>query len=114
MPWCVTFTGPDALAPLNIPLHPTQLYAALSGLVIFLVLMFLRKRKKFEGQIFVWFLILHSTGRLLIERYRGDDRGLIPGAEMTTTQLIALLVLMAAVAALMILKSRHEKGDTNT
>ncbi|MFH1491540.1 MAG: prolipoprotein diacylglyceryl transferase [Pseudomonadota bacterium] len=114
VPWHVTFTSPDALAPLNIPLHPTQVYAALSGLVIFLVLMFLRKRKKFEGQIFVWFLILHSTGRLLIERFRGDDRGLIPGAGMTTTQLIALLVLMSAVAALMMLKSRHEKGNVKS
>lgn len=106
MPWGMIFTDPGTLAPRNIPLHPTQLYAALSGILIFAVLMVLRAKRKFEGQVFLWFLILHSTSRLLMERLRGDDRGLIPGTEMSMTQLIALLILMAAVVALMIITSR--------
>jgi len=106
MPWGMIFTDPGTLAPRNIPLHPTQLYAALSGILIFAVLMILRAKRKFEGQVFLWFLILHSTSRLLMERLRGDDRGLIPGTEMSVTQLIALLILMAAVVALMIMTSR--------
>ena len=107
MPWGMIFTDPNTLAPRNIPLHPTQLYAALSGILIFAVLMVLRAKRKFEGQVFLWFLILHSTSRLLMERLRGDDRGLIPGTEMSVTQLIALLILMAAVVALMIITSRR-------
>jgi len=34
LPWGVTFTNPDSLARLNVPLHPTQLYDALNGLFI--------------------------------------------------------------------------------
>ena len=49
--WCVVFTHPKSLAPLNIPLHPTQVYAALSGTVIFFILMIIRSRKQFEGQV---------------------------------------------------------------
>jgi phosphatidylglycerol:prolipoprotein diacylglycerol transferase len=109
LPWAVVFTHPRSLAPSNVSLHPTQLYASLSGLVIFAVLMVLYAKRKFEGQVFLWFLILHSTARLLIERFRGDDRGLIPGSEMSVTQLVTLLVLVASVTALFILKSRKEK-----
>ena len=111
MPWGMIFTDPGTLAPRNIPLHPTQLYAALSGILIFAVLMVLRAKRKFEGQVFLWFLILHSTSRLLMERLRGDDRGLIPGTEMSVTQLIALLILMAAVVALMIITSRKHPNQ---
>jgi phosphatidylglycerol:prolipoprotein diacylglycerol transferase len=109
LPWAVTFTHPQSLAPLNTPLHPTQLYSAFSGFIIFLVLMFLNAKKQFQGQVFIWFLILHSTARLFMERFRGDERGLIAGTEMSTTQLLTLLVLLGAVVALFILKSKKEK-----
>jgi phosphatidylglycerol:prolipoprotein diacylglycerol transferase len=109
LPWAVTFTHPQSLAPLNTPLHPTQLYAALTGFIIFLVLMFLNAKKQFQGQVFIWFLILHSTARLFMERFRGDERGLIAGTEMSMTQLLTLLVLLGAVAALFILKSKRDK-----
>ncbi len=107
--WGVVFTNPQSIAPLNIPLHPTQLYSFLSGTIIFIVLMILNTKKKFEGQVFLWLLILHSTGRLLIERFRGDDRGLVFRSEWTTTQLIAALILFAAVIALFVLKSKSER-----
>jgi phosphatidylglycerol:prolipoprotein diacylglycerol transferase len=109
LPWGVVFKNPNSLAPLGIPLHPTQVYDVLAGIVIFLILLIITSRKKFEGQVFVWFLILHSTARLLTERFRGDDRGMIPWAEMTATQLLAVLILLSAVIALFLLKSRHEK-----
>ena len=111
--WGVVFTHPQSLArPLNIPLHPTQLYSSLSGLIIFIVLMVLYTKKRFQGQVFLWFLILHSTSRLLIERFRGDDRGLIPGSDMSITQLITLLILIASVILLFVMKSRKEKDGS--
>ena len=107
--WGVIFSHPRSLAPPNISIHPTQLYASLGGLVIFAVLMVLHARKKFEGQVFLWFLILHSTARLLVERFRGDERGVIPGSEMSVTQLVTLLILIASVIALYVRKSKMEK-----
>jgi phosphatidylglycerol:prolipoprotein diacylglycerol transferase len=107
--WGIVFTDPRSLAPLNIPLHPTQLYSSLSGLIIFIILMILSAKKKFEGQVLLWFLILHSTGRLLIERFRGDDRGLILGSNLSVTQFLTIIILIGSVIALFIIKSRRER-----
>ncbi|MBW1667089.1 MAG: prolipoprotein diacylglyceryl transferase [Deltaproteobacteria bacterium] len=104
----VVFNHPHSLAPLHLPLHPTQLYHSVSNFIILGLLLSLRTKKKFSGQVFLWYLILHSTARLLIERFRGDNRGLIPGTTMTPTQLIALVLLLGAVLTLFILKSREK------
>lgn len=106
LPWGVVFTDPHTLAPRNIPLHPTQLYASVSDIIIFVVLLVLRAKKKFEGQVFLWFLILDSTSLLFIERLRGDNRGLIPGTGMTLTQFTALIILLAGVTALIIMSNK--------
>ena len=112
VPWAVVFTDPRSMAwPKNIPLHPTQLYSSLSGFIIFIVIMIISAKKKFEGQVLLWFLILHSTQRLLIERFRGDDRGLIPGSDWSVTQLLTTIILIGSVVALFIVKSRREKDN---
>jgi len=108
--WGVVFTRSDALAPLHIPLHPTQLYSAVLGLATFAILLALRSGEGFKGRILLWFLILHSTGRLFVERFRGDDRGILPGADMSWTQFAALVILLASASALFVLKSRLEKS----
>jgi phosphatidylglycerol:prolipoprotein diacylglycerol transferase len=111
--WGVVFTHPKSLAPVNIPLYPTQIFEAFGGLAIFLVLLFLHGKRKFDGQVFLWYLILHSTARLLAERFRGDDRGFIFGTEMTATQFVATLLLIGSVTGLLILRSRWEKRNRN-
>jgi phosphatidylglycerol:prolipoprotein diacylglycerol transferase len=107
--WGIVFTHPDSLAPLNSALHPTQLYASLSGFIIFLILLGVNSKKEFDGQVFLWFLILHSTARLLLERFRGDNRGVLLNGDMSITQLVTVLILIAAVATLMLLRSKANK-----
>lgn len=109
LPWGIVFSHPHTLAPQNIPLHPTQVYSSFGGFLIFVILIIIHAKRKFDGQVFVWYLILHSTARLLVERFRGDERGLIPGTEMTLTQMLATVILVLAVAALFCLKSRQER-----
>jgi phosphatidylglycerol:prolipoprotein diacylglycerol transferase len=107
--WGVIFTNPKSIATLNIPLHPTQLYSSLSSFIIFIILLILHSKKKFEGQVFLWFLIFHSTARLFLERFRGDSRGVILTENLTMTQFIALIILISAVAALFIFKPKDKK-----
>lgn len=76
--------------------------------------MVLHANKKFEGQVLLWFLVLHSTGRLFVERFRGDDRGSIPGSEMSITQFVAILILLSAVTMIFVLKSKKEKEGNLT
>ena len=106
--WGIIFTDPKSIATLNIPIHPTQLYSALSSLLIFIILIVLHSKKKFEGQVFLWFLIFHSTARLFLERFRGDSRGVILTDDLTMTQFIALVILIGSVTALFILKPKDK------
>ena len=108
--WGVVFTDPHALAPLNIPLHPTQLYSAAYAFIIFIVLLLPYSRKKFEGQVFLWLLVLHSTARLFVERFRGDDRGILLGSDMSITQLVTLLILIGSIVTLFIFKRRQARN----
>lgn len=111
LPWGVVFTHPHSLAPPNIPLHPTQLYSSLAGFAIFAVLIFLYGKRKFQGQIFIWYLIFHSNARLFVERFRADERGFIPGTEMSLTQLVAAFILLAAIVGLFVLKPGRGRND---
>jgi len=57
LPWAITFSDPESLAPLGIPLHPTQLYAVFSNLIIFGLLLAMDKKSAFAGRLF-WLYIL--------------------------------------------------------
>ena len=105
----VTFTHSHSLArPLDVPLHPTQIYSSLSSFIIFLLILVLYSKKKFEGQVFLWLMIMHSTARLAIERFRGDDRGILLGSNMSMTQLVATLILIISVGILFAVKSKKK------
>jgi len=72
IPWAITFSDPASLAPKNIPLHPTQLYASFGALMVFLILFGLKRFKHFEGQVFASYLLLYPINRVIQERFRGD------------------------------------------
>jgi len=107
--WGVVFTHPHSLAPLNVSLHPTQMYSSISGVIVFFILLLIYSKRKFKGQVFVWFLILHSTARLAIERFRGDDRGILLGSNMTITQFITIIILISSLVILTVLKLKAGK-----
>jgi phosphatidylglycerol:prolipoprotein diacylglycerol transferase len=101
--WGVTFTNPIANAnsqtPLNVPLEPTQLFESAVELANFFILMWLLRRKKFDGQVFGAYLILYGVARFFLEFIRDDPgRGEVFGGLMTGTQLISVgLVLLGGV-----------------
>jgi phosphatidylglycerol:prolipoprotein diacylglycerol transferase len=94
-----TFTDPASYAePLNTPLYPTQLMEASYILIIMLVLLGLKKRRRFYGQIFLTYLILYAAGRFVIEFFRGDSsRGFVMGNYLSHSQFIAICMFAAAV-----------------
>lgn len=98
LPWAVTFTDPNTLAPPGIPIHPTQLYESFLALGNFAIIFWLRKRKRFDGQLTATYLMLAGLIRFGVEFFRGDYRGPIIAGGMPLTQVIALLlaVIMGA------------------
>lgn len=103
LPWAVTFTDPDSLAPLYVPLHPTQLYEAGAVLLIFLVLMLVREVKRFEGQVMWTYVFLYSVARFVIENYRGDYRGMVWGDMLSTSQFISVFLAITALICFSVL-----------
>jgi len=59
---------------LTAHLHPTQLYEALNGLSIFFILLWFRKRKRSEGEVTGWLLMIYAVNRYFIEFFRGDKK----------------------------------------
>ena len=89
MPWGITYTNQDCLAPCFIPLHPTQLYSSLSAACIFL-LFYLVLQKIFikRGQLLALFFIALSLERFFVDFLRADHT--INHALLSTQQYISL------------------------
>jgi phosphatidylglycerol:prolipoprotein diacylglycerol transferase len=110
VPWAITFTNPLAAAnvgtPLNIPLHPTQLYEASAELLILIVLLTTeRKGRTFAGRTFWLYMLLYAVSRYIIEIYRGDPRGTVFDI-FSTSQFISVILAPLSVAMLVWL-ARH-------
>jgi phosphatidylglycerol:prolipoprotein diacylglycerol transferase len=107
LPWGVTFNNPETLAIRGVPLHPTQLYESAAELLNFVILLAIRRRKAFHGQLFWVYVLNYAVIRALIELFRGDrERGFIlPG--ISVSQGISAVMLVTACAFLMKLRQRR-------
>ena len=95
----VVFTDPVCQAnPLNVSLHPTQLYEVTLILGILIFLLIQKKYKKFDGQQFILYLIIYAIGRSALETLRGDlERGFIIKDWVSNSQFISALVIGVAI-----------------
>ncbi len=105
LPWAVTFTNPESLAPLNIPLHPTQLYESVTNLLIFIVILNYKRFKKFDGQIFLTYVVIYAVARSILEMFRGDFRGAEIFGILSVSQTVALVLGVSAIFLMRYLKS---------
>jgi phosphatidylglycerol:prolipoprotein diacylglycerol transferase len=109
VPWAITFTNPIAAlnvgTPLQVPLHPTQLYDAGAELLILILLLLTERRgKRFAGRTFWLYMALYAVSRFIIEIYRGDERGMLAG--LSTSQFVAVLILPFSIFMLWRLASQ--------
>jgi phosphatidylglycerol:prolipoprotein diacylglycerol transferase len=95
------YAARDALPPsseLTPPLHPVQLYEAFGELTLFFALSMLLRRKRWDGQVLVAYLVGYSLLRFTVELYRGDAARKFVTHALSTSQFIALLTLPLALA----------------
>lgn len=88
-----------------IQVHPTFLYESLWNLALLLFLLWMRKHKKFEGEIFLLYLAGYGLGRFWIESLRTDQL-LLPGTAIPVSQLLAALMTIASTAVILINRKR--------
>ncbi len=110
-PLGITFTDPFANqavgTPLNVPLHPTQIYLSINAFLMFLVLQWAYRRRTFDGEVFWLYLLLYSVTRGIIEIWRGDlVRGFVIPGVFSTSQFLGLLTAIASLAMLFYLSRR--------
>jgi len=106
VPWAITFTNPYAAAnvgtPLNIPLHPTQLYeAGAEALILVILLATERRGRPYPGRTFWIYMLLYAISRFIIEFYRNDPRGSV--LMFSTSQFISLVLAPLAIVMLAVL-----------
>jgi len=107
LPWGITFSDPQSLAILGVPLHPVQLYEASSNFLLFLFLSLFGRFRRFEGQIFWLYVLLYSAIRFLVEFYRGDARGFILPPYLSISQGVSILLAAASLIMLLRLSKRR-------
>jgi phosphatidylglycerol:prolipoprotein diacylglycerol transferase len=107
MPWAVTFTHPLTLAKAGVHLHPTQLYSALGAIITFTLLYGFRRRKTFEGQLALLWVMCYSCERLITEQFRGDIRGGMLTENIELSFVIAAVLIVVSLVLFPILRKKN-------
>jgi prolipoprotein diacylglyceryltransferase len=88
--------------------HPTQFYESLVGLALFGLLMWIRRRRRFSGQVFLGWVLGYGIMRPLIEIVRDDDqRGNI--GPLSTSQFIGMVSVVLGVGLLVALVRKYRR-----
>ena len=106
LPWAVTFPQLDS------PRHPTQLYESGLNFLSFIFLAVTLNRKKFDGQIICFDIVINSLARFFVEFYRGDPgrgyvfQGSSPTLSLSVPQLFGLLGIASGIILYAVLKKK--------
>ncbi|MBN2717625.1 MAG: prolipoprotein diacylglyceryl transferase [Deltaproteobacteria bacterium] len=93
-------------AAISALVYPAQLLSSLNGFIALGLVLWLRKKSTFKGQLFLCFVMYYGLTRTLIEFIRGDSgRGVL--LSLTTSQWIGLASFALALVTYLKLKKRH-------
>jgi phosphatidylglycerol---prolipoprotein diacylglyceryl transferase len=99
LPWAVTFTSESTTTgvPLNVPLHPTQLYEAFAEAIICAVLIWRLNKPHADGRVIGLYGLLYGVVRFAVEFVRDHDASNPLGGPFTLEQWISLLVALVGL-----------------
>jgi len=105
----VTFpTNINSLAPAGIPLYSTQLMESLGEFLIFLGLAWGLRRKKFDGQIFILYLMIYAG--FLWMTARGAEEQVKKSQDIIIAAVIGLVITLSAYAISALITGKFSKG----
>jgi phosphatidylglycerol:prolipoprotein diacylglycerol transferase len=109
LPWAVTF--PQGSPPWahhvdlgliprastrSLPIHPTQIYSAIDGLMLLMLLTAYYPLRRRDGEVMALLMVTYPVTRFLIERLRNDEPGMVFG--LTISQAISVVVFIGGLA----------------
>ncbi len=104
LPWAIHFPPGHKTYPEGV--HPTELYDASINLLFYGFLARLYRRKKYDGQVFVVYVIGYAILRSFVEIFRGDYSRYYLGGWATPAQLVSALMLGTGLVLLRLLPDR--------
>ena len=91
-----------------IQVHPTFFYESLWNLVLLIIILIFRRKKSFQGEVFIWYLFGYGLGRFFIEGLRSDQL-LIPKVGWPVSQVLSLLLVVGAIVTEIVIRTKMHK-----
>ena len=91
--WAITYSDSRAMAPLNVALHPVEIYEMAAYLLVFVMVWMTRKTYRTDGLLFLAYLAGYGAARFAVEFFRGSPAIFawgIPAAQVFGAALIAI------------------------
>lgn len=89
-------------------LHPVQVYEFLLNYLVFFILWRKRKNIRYDGQLFIWYIILFSINRSVVELFRYNP---IVAGWFSISHLLSLLFILGAVLLTVVIRRKINVGD---
>lgn len=103
------------VANMGETLWATQLWMTANAALLGGIALWILSRRRWEGQITAWLLVLYPIGRFIIEEFRGDSvRGVWFGGFLSTSQLISCAAFPVGLWLLWRGHQRHAQESATT
>ena len=114
LPWRMRIERISAggLYTTSTEVHPTFLYESLWNLIGFVLIAIFYKKKKFNGQVFYFYMIWYGAGRAFIEGLRTDSLLIAGNPNLRVSQILAALVCIAGIVLMTLGYSRLKKKES--
>jgi phosphatidylglycerol:prolipoprotein diacylglycerol transferase len=108
--WAITYTDPRAMAPLNIPLHPVEIYEMAAYFLVFLLVWHAGRKYRTAGFAFLTYLAGYGVARFSVEYFRGNAAIFAWG--IPAAQVFGVALVLLAVAGFYTLReARGKQGE---
>lgn len=92
----------------SLPVHPTFLYESLWCLLGFIVLHFFSKKRSFDGEVFLYYIVWYGAGRTVIEGFRTDS---LMFGFLRVSQILSVLLVLVALAVIVTVKLKIKANN---
>ena len=107
----IVFHNSD-FAPNETALIPTQIYSSLLDFIHFFILLYIGRKKHWDGQVAACYLIFYSIGRFVLEFFRGDlERGSV--GMLSTSQFISIFTVVLGIILYFAAERRIKTENTH-
>ena len=94
----------------GVTIHPTQIYSSLYGLVIFVLLILLDRKERFDGFLFAWLCILYGIARFIVDFFRFYEDSAVIAGGLTDNQVISIVLILFGAVYLAVKRARPARA----